>query len=42
MGAATDRSNGIIVSYIYYYTAADDYNLRSRIKKDHYRGRFQF
>ena len=40
MEVVTDRNNNIIINYTHYCTGADDYNLRSRIKKDYYRGRF--
>ena len=41
MGAVIDRSNDTAVSCTYYYTAAGNHNLRSRVRGEYYRGRFQ-
>ncbi len=41
MGAVTDRSNSITISCIYCCIVVGDYNLRSRVRGNHYRGKFQ-
>jgi len=41
MGIVINKYNNTAASCIYCYAAADNYNLESRIRKDHYGGKFQ-